>query len=408
MRPQVVPQETRLPEAMRPMPDALLEQAKSEQARKVTSTEPPFSRHRMPIPLPKGVRTMTLLDNPDDLRLPPATVGRLTASDRRLLRELALKLATPHDGETDNQLSQTPRDLSPYITPWLSHLLAEGAAPQTLATYAIHIKVLLRHHPSPTEGDLEAFLAARAAAGISTSTIHVQVSAFKSFFTHLTQADILPADVTAHLKSPRRTYKERRPAHPEDVAQILASPAATTRDRALILLLADGGLRISEALSLTVDHLDARAFSVSVIGKGRRERDIPLSDTTISALIRHIRTLPLASLWVFPGSTPAKHLTKDTIHHRFRRLCDAAGVPRFTPHQLRHYYATSMLNDGANLRVVSELLGHATPSVTVNVYWHSAGAGQRRREHELHSPLKGIVSQANSREAPPDDTDEMG
>ena len=67
------------------------------------------------------------------------------------------------------------------------------------------------------------------------------------------------------------------------------------------------------------------------------------------------------------------------------------GVRPFTPHQLRHFYATSMLNDGANLKVVSELLGHASPSTTANIYWHVLGADERRREHEQHNPLREVL-----------------
>ena len=71
-------------------------------------------------------------------------------------------------------------------------------------------------------------------------------------------------------------------------------------------------------------------------------------------------------------------------------LCLAAGIERFTPHQLRHYFATQMLNSGANLKVVSEFLGHSTPAVTASVYWH-VDSGMKKREHDLYSPLANLV-----------------
>ena len=133
-----------------------------------------------------------------------------------------------------------------------------------------------------------------------------------------------------------------------------------------------------------------------------------MSDDTATAIRSYADALQTPSEWLFPGRSPQNHLTTNTVDRRFQWLCARAGIPRFTPHQLRHYYATSMLNDGANLRVVSELLGHASPSVTANVYWHSAGAEQRRREHELHSPLRGIIPREQRQREGDLDTDAMG
>jgi len=351
---------------------------------------------------------MTFLDDGGQPRVTAEVLAKLSTSDRRLIRELTLKLAEAHEEPTGSATSRPVPVLCPHVIPWLSYLLAEGKSPATLRNYHIYTRLLLDRFPSPTEPDIRTYLGERAAAGTRPVTLALQVCAVKSFTRYLTEMDILPGDIAARIRHPKEDRRERKPAVAADVAQLLDSPATTTRDRVLIILLADCGLRLKEALTLRPRAIDLPRAEVSVLGKGNKERTVPMSDVTAAAVKSYADALPTPSEWLFPGRRPGQHLTTNAADRRFQWLCARAGISPFTPHQLRHYYATSMLNDGANLRVVSELLGHASPSITANVYWHSIGADQRRHEHELHNPLRGIINQAHSREAPPDDTDEMG
>jgi len=319
------------------------------------------------------------------------TLQRLPLSDRRLLLELAFKLDIAHGGlHTSPLTGQTP-DLRPHVDPWLSYLLIEGKSPRTLHTYGLYVRLLLRRFPAPDDRDITAYLTDRLAAGARQPTIATTIFAFRSFFAYLTRVGILARDPARHLHAPPPPQRERTAPKPADVARLLTAQPTNVRDRALILLLADCGLRITEALTLTPQAVDLSGSQVTVIGKGNKQRTVPASPTTIHALRVHMHTFPPGSPWLFPGRPKTKHLHPHNAAARFQDLCDRAGVPRFTPHQLRHFCATAMLNDGANLKVVSELLGHAHASTTANIYWHVLGADERRLEHQRHNPLREVI-----------------
>jgi len=323
--------------------------------------------------------------------VPTDVVAKLTASDRRLIRELTVKLAAAHDDALPPPAPAPPDDLRPFIDPWVSFMLYEGKTANTIRTYTHHTRTLLRLHPSPTPQQLEQFVAFHDGAPIASCTVHVKISAVKSFFQYLAHSGALPANLSATIQRPRRSWRERKPPDPAHIAQILASPRVSRRYKTMILLLADCGLRITEALTLQLSHVDFDKSTVTVFGKGSKERTVPFSDPTRSALLRHIKRLPRGTPWLFPSRKWSRHTTPNTAESAFRDICDRLGIPRFSPHQLRHYFATSMLNDHANLRIVSQLLGHAHPSTTANIYWHAVDADEGRKEHRRHNPLRAVL-----------------
>lgn len=98
-----------------------------------------------------------------------------------------------------------------------------------------------------------------------------------------------------------------------------------------------------------------------------------------------------ASEWLLQGRKPEERYDQSALDERFRSLCVRAGiVPHISPHQLRHYFASVLLHAGVNLKIVSQLLGHATPSVTANIYWHLLDENERVEAYEKNDPLRSI------------------
>lgn len=308
-------------------------------------------------------------------------IDSLSPSEQRLIRELVFKLQ-PH-----SQSCCSP-DFDPgaAIAAWLSHLQSAGKSPVTIKGYLLHLNHLLADFPQPTKAQIDAHLAECRAKGNGCSSLDNKAAAFKSFFSFCVDECLIGSNPASRLHYLKRPIRETKSPPPRDVS-LLLSIDLTTRDRAMLYLWIDGGLRLSEARWIHVS--DFGESSITVIGKGDKQRTVPLSQRAIAAIAELKRELPIGELFLFPGKNPGTPWNWRSIEERLDKLCKAAGIERITPHQLRHYYATHMLNQGANLKVVSQLLGHSSPSVTANVYWH-VDAGERERQHELYSPLKQL------------------
>jgi integrase/recombinase XerD len=174
---------------------------------------------------------------------------------------------------------------------------------------------------------------------------------------------------------------------PDDVVRILDAPPADDqtgiRDRAILELLYACGLRVSELVGLDTDRVDLPSQQVRVIGKGNKERRVPMGDEARERLHRY-RSGPREA-WTAGRPTPAvfvnrrgRRMTRESVWRLVRRWTQAAGVgERVTPHTFRHSFATHLLEGGADLRVVQALLGHASISTT-QLYTHLTG--ERVRE----------------------------
>ena len=158
--------------------------------------------------------------------------------------------------------------------------------------------------------------------------------------------------------------------------------------RILVMLLATTGLRITEAASLPRDGVNLGALELRVIGKGDRARVVPLLPQTAEALKEYMGRRHSDSPYLFPGKTATGYMNIHNLEKTLRRACKRAGVRPFTPHQLRHLYATEMLRGGAKLEVVARILGHASVGVTADIYRHVATA-ELHEEHLRFAPLNG-------------------
>ena len=229
---------------------------------------------------------------------------------------------------------------------------------------------------------------------LSASSLYLQIAAFRAFFKWAETEKHLPANPAENLSLPRRWKRLPKALSKEDVERIL-KPVATAApadlcDQAILELAYASGLRLAELRHLRLEQLHLEAGFVTVIGKGNKERVVPVGKFAVAALNRYL-TLARPQL-VRPKSPAAVFLTRRgtafahvTMWSRITQRVKQAGIDRHvTPHMLRHSFATHLLEHGADLRVIQELLGHSSISTT-EIYTHVAG--QRLREvHEQFHP----------------------
>ena len=294
------------------------------------------------------------------------------------LEELAIP--EDHDARLDYQS---------YVEPWLQNLVTEGMSHHTIRHYSQIIRNFLATYPHPTRSHIETALADFTAKGRKPGTIAFNVSAYKCFFGYLDDRDIITTNPAAKIRPPRQPKVIRQAPPTEHVTTLLNIPKSLTH-QTMLTLLVDCGLRANELATLRISNTDTDRHLITVIGKGNKARQVPLSSVTEGLLkdyMKYLRSTGYTGDWMFPGKVPGAHITTDTIHTLLERLCQKVKIPRISPHQLRHYFATRMLSSGASLKAVSTMLGHAQTSTTANIYWHIVDQQEIIDQHARYSPL---------------------
>jgi integrase/recombinase XerD len=265
-----------------------------------------------------------------------------------------------------------------------------GLSPLTIAAYRRDLAQFTRHAGDTWRDDpgpLLDFVAALQRDGAKGSTQARKSAAVRSFYAFALREGHASRDVPALVDAPRPGSYLPDVLEPDDVARILDAPPADDdvgiRDRAILELLYACGLRVSELVGLDTDRVDLPHAQVRVIGKGNKERRVPMGEEARERLHRY-RSGPRQA-WTGAKPTPAvfvntrgKRLSRESVWKLVKRWTEAAGVSeRVTPHTFRHSFATHLLEGGADLRVVQALLGHASISTT-QLYTHLTG--ERVRE----------------------------
>lgn len=232
----------------------------------------------------------------------------------------------------------------------------------------------------------------------SSSTVARKVAAVRAFLHFLVSESVLIEDPSENLDSPSVTKRLPRPISPEDIEALLAAPdsekgARGLRDRALLELLYATGMRVTEVVSLEVDDVNLASSTVRCVGKGSKERIIPLYSKALSALDEYLEKGRLSlirdpeekALFV---NHRGERLTRQGLWLIIKRYVKQVGISDMvTPHTLRHSFATHMLNGGADLRNVQKLLGHANISTT-QVYTQVSNKHLREVYDDSHPRAK--------------------
>ena len=240
----------------------------------------------------------------------------------------------------------------------------------------------MQHDPNPTHLSIEAFIAKRFDE-VSSSRVASERKALRSFFKFLYTNGLIPVDPTANLESFRVTYDERELPSREDITTLLQSECYrkkdTTKFRTMTILLANTGLRLGEACAIKKANIRFDSLEIKVMGKGRKQRVVPISEYVAQVLKAWVKQ-DGHSEWLFPANNAQGYWDKGSFEKTFKQQCRHCGVKPFTPHALRHYFATHCLRNGARLEVVSRLLGHASIAITADIYTHI----DREEIHETH------------------------
>jgi site-specific recombinase XerD len=218
---------------------------------------------------------------------------------------------------------------------------------------------------------LRRYLASLGTRRLARATVARKAAALRCYFAWLRRTGHLAEDPAKSLRAPSGRGRLPRVLSPGEITTLLDGPAPTVvdlRDRAVLELLYAAGLRVSELCGLDRAGVDRRGRTVTVLGKGGKERRVPVHDTAVAALDRwlaegrqHMAGPPEA---VFVNRRGARLGPRDV-----RRILDRRAASPTHPHALRHTFATHLLDGGADLRVVQELLGHASLATT-QIYTH--------------------------------------
>ncbi len=289
-----------------------------------------------------------------------------------------LDMLAAERGAGANTLDAYRRDLTDY----LAYLSGIGTAPEAADT-----------------GTLRGFVAELEKRGFAPSTAARRLSCVRGFHKFLFAEGMAGADPSAPVSGPRRGRPLPKVLSVAEVDRLLIlahetagrpdlppGPARRARRMACLLeLLYATGLRVSELVALPRSAASSGTRVLLVKGKGGRERLIPLTEAACGAMTAHLPAVPDESPWLFPADSESGHLTRQAFARDLKEAASAAGLraDKVSPHVLRHAFASHLLHNGADLRIVQELLGHADISTT-QIYTHVLDDRLKAMVRDLH------------------------
>ena len=291
-----------------------------------------------------------------------------------------------------------PRDPKALIDRFLDAIWMErGLSENTLGAYRADLIALNQRLAArgvelakASRSDILDYIASRVEAGAKPRSTARQLSSFRRFYRYLLREGIRSEDPTAQIAMPKIGRALPQSLTEEEVEALLAAPLVSEplghRDRAMLEVLYATGVRVSELINLKMSQINLNQGVLRIVGKGDRERLIPLGDEAQDWVKEFVEGPRIEILlerqtdYLFP-TRRGDRMTRQAFWHIIKRYAKKAGVKKkLSPHTVRHAFATHLLNNGADLRVVQLLLGHSDVSTT-QIYTHVA----RERMKELHS-----------------------
>ncbi len=307
-------------------------------------------------------------------------------------------------------------DLDSAVDLFLQQVATErGLARNTVEAYGRDLRVFAdamekrgrKTAADVARGDVVDYLDRLTRAGLAPTSRVRALSAVRGLFKFCLREGLIAENPTRDVRSSRNSRRVPKQLAPGDVETLIASVSAddplSLRDRAMLELLYASGLRVSELVGLPTSRLHAREGYLTVLGKGSKERAVPVGRRALAAVRRYLADgRPLLDpegrsslLFVRAGG---KRLSRQGFWKKLQSRALAAGIARLSPHVLRHSFATHLLEGGADLRAVQMMLGHADLSTT-QIYTHVASQ-RLRRIHEEHHP-RGRMSVSGARRREP-------
>lgn len=271
----------------------------------------------------------------------------------------------------------------------------QGLSENTLSAYGSDLRIFAQWLQSRSllevdTGVLSKFLASRYQDGIGNRSSARILSSLRRFYGYYIRENKITVDPTALIESPHIGRPLPSSLSEDDVEFLLNAPETATllglRDKTMLEMLYATGLRVTELVNLTLDQISIRQGVVRIVGKGNKERLVPVGEEAMAWLENYLNETRKTLLgerqcsYIFVTNR-GDSMTRQAFWHIIKRYALKAGISKhLSPHTLRHAFATHLLNHGADLRVVQLLLGHSDLSTT-QIYTHIA----RERLKELHS-----------------------
>lgn len=280
------------------------------------------------------------------------------------------------------------KNLLQQFTHYLS--VEKGFSPRTIEAYRHDLEKFIEFLESVGVAEIKdvsrdkirQFLSLLAQSGYKKPNTEItrarKLSSIKSFFKYLVREDVLTANPAADIETPKIPHKEPSYLTQEEYRILLATvkrvatPFYLARDLAIITTFLGTGVRLSELVGLTIKSINLEAQpSIRVKGKGNKERIIPLNDEVVSVLQKYLKTRPEVPTNHVFVSRLSNQLGTGSVYHLIKHYIKAAGIKKdkIGVHSLRHTFGASLLNNGVNLVVIQELLGH-TKLETTRRYLH--------------------------------------
>lgn len=273
------------------------------------------------------------------------------------------------------------------VRSFLTYLTVErDASPHTLRNYGADLRQFLLFLQTTHDGTLPApetvdayavrnFLATRAGLGDAKRSIGRKLATVRSLFKYLGREGIIAQSPAATVVTPKNDQRLPRVLSADDAARLMDNPGSTPprslRDQAILEVLYSAGVRVAELVGLNIEGVDLSAGAATVIGKGRKERVVLLGEKAVAALRVYLEQDGTTEGPLFRNRRGGR-LTTRSVARIVTAQCRAlSNFPTMTPHTLRHSFATHLLDGGADLRAIQELLGHASLSTTQQ-YTHVA------------------------------------
>jgi len=290
----------------------------------------------------------------------------------------------------------------PFYKEALHYLIAcqvESKSPRTIEVYSRVISDFLKFNSptKPTADDIRLFMLQVQSTGVSTHTQHIYFRTLKTFFSWLIGEKIITHSPMQSMKAPRLPSLVIQPFDTDDIKRLLVVTSGNRfidfRNRAIILMFLDTGIRLAEMAGLQLGDVDIKKEAVKVTGKGRKERLVRIGKTSQKAILSYMlrRSDSSPQLWLTEERGP---LTKDGLNIAIRRLCKRADVhsTKHGVHTFRHTAAINYLRNGGDQFTLQVMLGHSSLEMTRR-YVSTLGAEDMMRVHQTASPVDNLFRQ---------------